>query len=177
MKLGRRTLLAAAAAAALASGPVAAQQTQLTYAGWLNLYGAYKDTVTFLEKDFESRHPGVDWVHNDVPFTEMLKQTTAAVLAGNAADNLHLNAGWIPALYETGGLEPLNDYFTAEEWAKIPKPLLESVTFDGKIMAMPWVPAPILMFYNRNLMKEAGLDPEKPPQTWAKSRAPARGPS
>ncbi len=166
MRIERRTFLASAAAAAMAGRSAWAQQTQLTYAGWLNLYGAYKETVVFLKKDFEARHPGVEWVHNDVPFTEMLKQTTAAVLAGNAADNLHLNAGWIPALYEAGGLEPLNDYFTADEWAKIPKSLLESVTFDGKIATMPWVPAPILMFYNRNLMREAGLDPEKPPQTW-----------
>ncbi len=33
-------------------------------------------------------------------------------------------------------------------------------------MAMPWVPGPIIMFYNRNLMEQAGLDPDAPPQTW-----------
>ena len=122
--------------------------------------------MKFLTQDFEKKHPGVDWVRNDVPFDQALKQATVATLAGNAADNIHLIAGWVPAIYEIGGLEPLNDYFTAEEWADIPKASLDSVTFDGKIMAMPWVPGPIIMFYNRNLMKEAGLDPAKPPQTW-----------
>ncbi len=33
-------------------------------------------------------------------------------------------------------------------------------------MAMPWVPAPIIMVYNRTLMAEAGLDPDQPPATW-----------
>jgi multiple sugar transport system substrate-binding protein len=149
----------------LAASPALAQ-TELTYAGWLDLYGPYKPMVAALEADFEAKLPDVDWVRNDVPFEQMLKQTTVATLAGNAADNLHLIASWVPALREIGGLEPLNDYFSDAEWAAISKTSLESVTFDGEIMAMPWVPAPILMFYNRNLMEEAGLDPDQPPQTW-----------
>lgn len=158
----------------LAAGPAAAQKTQLTYAGWLNLYGAYVETVKQLEIDFERKNPDIDWVRNDVPFNEALKQATAATLAKNAADNIHLVAGWVPAIHEMGGLEPLNDYFSKDEWAQIPEASLQSVTFDGKIMAMPWVPGPIVMFYNRNLMKEAGLDPAKPPQTWAELKEQAQ---
>lgn len=146
--------------------PAQAQKTELHYAGWLNLYAAYVEVVKALEADFEAKFSDVDWIRNDVPFDEALKQATVATLANNAADNIHLIAGWVPAIHEIGGLEPLNDYFSAEEWAKIPQASLDSVTFDGKIMAMPWVPGPILMFYNRNLMKQAGLDPDKPPQTW-----------
>lgn len=161
-----RRFAAGALGAGLLATPALAQETELTYAGWLNLYGAYEPVVEFLEKDFEARHPGVDWVHNDVPFDQSLKQATVATLGGNAADNLHLVAGWVPALQEIGGLEPLNDYFTAEEWAKIPQALLDNVTFDSQIVAMPWVPGPIILFYNRNLMQEAGLDPDSPPESW-----------
>lgn len=158
---------AAALGAMLVGAPATAQdKVQLTYAGWLNLYGAYKPVVEFLESDFEKQFPEVDWVNNDVPFDQSLKQATVATLAGNAADNIHLIAGWVPALQEIGGLEPLNDHFTEEEWAQIPKALLDTVTFDGKIYAMPWVPGPIILFYNRNLMTEAGLDPDRPPETW-----------
>ncbi len=174
MQLSRRHTLAAALALGLAPGARAQDRVKLTYAGWLNLYGAYVEMVKELEASFERRHPGVDWVRNDVPFNEALKQATAATLAGNAADNLHLIAGWVPALHEMGGLEPLNDYFTPAEWAQIPKASLESVSFEGRIMAMPWVPAPILMFYNRTLMRQAGLDPDKPPQSWTELAQQAR---
>lgn len=129
--------------------------------------------VKELEASFERRFPNVDWVRNGVPFAEALKQATAGTLAGTAAGNLHRIAGWVPALHEMGGLEPLNDYFTAAEWAQIPEASLDSVTFDGKIVPMPWVPAPIPMFYNRTLMKQAGLDPDRPPQTWAELEARA----
>jgi ABC-type glycerol-3-phosphate transport system substrate-binding protein len=146
--------------------PALAQKTELTYSGWLALYGAYVPVVEQLERDFEQQFPDVDWVRNDVPFNDSLQQATMATMAGNAADNIHLIAGWVPSLHEIGGLEPLNDYFSAEEWAKIPQALLDSVSFDDKIYAMPWVPGPILMFYNRNLLQQAGLDPDQPPQTW-----------
>jgi multiple sugar transport system substrate-binding protein len=159
-------VLGAILGTALLTSPALAQKTELTYAGWLNLYGPYVPVVEQLEADFENRFPELDWVPNDVPFDQALKQATVATLGGNAADNIHLIAGWVPALHEIGGLEPLNDYFSEEEWAKIPAPLLETVTFDGKIVAMPWVPGPIIMFYNRNLMEAAGLDPDQPPQTW-----------
>jgi len=173
----RRRFLAGGAliGAMLAAPPAAAQDgTTLTYAGWLNLYGAYKPVVGFLEEDFEAKHPGVDWVNNDVPFDQSLQQATVSTLAGNAADNIHLIAGWVPALHEIGGLEPLNDYFTEEEWAQIPQALLDNVTFDGEIVSMPWVPGPIILFYNRNLMEEAGLDPDSPPETWPELAEQAR---
>jgi len=41
-------------------------------------------------------------------------------------------------------------------------------------MAMPWVPGTIVMFYNRNLMQEAGLDPDSPPETWPELMAQAK---
>ncbi len=137
MHLSRRHTIAGALALGLARAARAQDRVKLTYAGWLNLYGAYVPMVKELEASFERRHPGVDWVRNDVPFNEALEQATTATLAGTAADNLHLIAGWVPALHEMGGLEPLNDWFTAAEWAQIPKASLEAVTFEGRSWPCP----------------------------------------
>ena len=143
-----------------------AQKKTLTYAGWYGLYDFLDEFVAYVEVEFERQFPDVDWVRNDVPFEQALNQATISTLGGNAPDNVHLIGGWVASISGIGGLVPLNDYFTAEEWGQVPKSSLDAVTFDGKIMAMPWVPGPILMFYNRNLFKQAGLDPDKPAQTW-----------
>ena len=158
-------ILVAALVLALAA-PASAQKTKLTYAGWLGLYGAYKDAVQYMKDEFERKNPSVDFVRNDVPFDQALNQATISFQGKNSADVIHSVAGWLPSLVEIGAVMPLNDVFPAGFWAKIPKGLLDSVTIDGKIMAVPWVPGPILMFYNRNLMKQAGLNPDQPPQTW-----------
>lgn len=164
--LDKKMATLAAAVALVATGAAAQDKTELNYSGWINLYPHHAAAVGAIETGFEEKFPDVDWILNDVPFDQALKQATVASLAGNAPDNIHLIAGWVPALNDIGALEPLNDYFTAEEWAQIPQSSLDSVTFDGQIMAMPWVPGPIIMFYNRNLMEQAGLDPDAPPQTW-----------
>ena len=37
---------------------------------------------------------------------------------------------------------------------------------DGTVYAAPLYLTPPVLFYNRELFKEAGLDPEKPPKTY-----------
>ena len=38
---------------------------------------------------------------------------------------------------------------------------------DGELYAVPYQNSTPLLYYNKEHFKEAGLDPEKPPQTWA----------
>ena len=45
------------------------------------------------------------------------------------------------------------------------------MTYDGQVYALPWLPGPIMMGYNRDLMKEAGLNPDQPPKNWAEFTA------
>jgi sn-glycerol 3-phosphate transport system substrate-binding protein len=45
---------------------------------------------------------------------------------------------------------------------------------DGRMMAMPFNSSTTIMFYNKDAFKKAGLDPNKPPQTWADLRAAAQ---
>jgi sn-glycerol 3-phosphate transport system substrate-binding protein len=44
----------------------------------------------------------------------------------------------------------------------------------GKTWAIPFQRSTIVMYYNKALFKEAGLDPEKPPVTWADTVAAAK---
>jgi len=48
------------------------------------------------------------------------------------------------------------------------KPIwLDICRYDGRLYALPSTPYTILLFYNRALFREAGLDPDRPPQTLA----------
>jgi sn-glycerol 3-phosphate transport system substrate-binding protein len=39
-------------------------------------------------------------------------------------------------------------------------------TNDNKMYSLPWNASTGILFYNKNIFKEVGLDPEKPPKTW-----------
>ena len=48
----------------------------------------------------------------------------------------------------------------------IPEPLRNAVTFNGQVQALPVAFSTPLLFWNKELFKKAGLDPNKGPKTW-----------
>ena len=152
------------AAIALTTGLAHAAET-ITYSGWLGTYDKNADLIYQIQRKFKEK-TGADLKIVDTAFDKALNQATVTTMAGNPADAIHLIAGWVPAVQGIGGLEPLDGYFSKEKLETIPEALRDSVSVDGKLYALPWVPGPIHPHYNRNLMKEAGLDPDTYPQTW-----------
>jgi multiple sugar transport system substrate-binding protein len=163
MKKYLKTVSALVLSLAMA-GPAMADEV-VTYSGWLGTYDKNADLVARIKDQFKSE-TDIELKVIDTQFSEALNQATVTTLAGNPADALHLVAGWVPAMQEIGGLEPLDDYFTREQLDSIPQALRDAVSVDGKLYALPWVPGPVHPHFNRNLMIEAGLDPSNPPQTW-----------
>ncbi|HLU83149.1 MAG TPA: ABC transporter substrate-binding protein, partial [Trueperaceae bacterium] len=97
--------------------------------------------------------------------------TAQKVMAAIAADSL-------PA----GGLVPAGPLWTCregnyllEEHMSGPEGLAEDYFFpvlleynryEGHLCSLPFNNSTMVMFYNKDLMAQAGLDPEAPPQTW-----------
>jgi len=134
--------------------------------GWHQLFDFSKPAIVMAEKKYEEKNAGTDLIMVDTAFGQALQQATVSTIAGNPSDVIQLVAGWVPAMAEIGGLQPLDDLFTQKELNSIPKTSRDALTWEGKLVAVPWNPGPILMHYNRNLMKEAGLNPDSPPATW-----------
>src|SRR5207244_10180625 len=55
-----------------------------------------------------------------------------------------------------------------------PAVLAEGTTSKGKIVALPKGAYAQALHYNRKLFSQAGLDPNKPPTTWAELQADAK---
>ena len=43
---------------------------------------------------------------------------------------------------------------------------MEDSYVDGKIYSIPFQRSTMVLYYNKDAFKEAGLDPETPPATW-----------
>ena len=65
---------------------------------------------------------------------------------------------------------PMSDAEKAAYYPNIP----ETVTIDGKQWAVPVAFSTKSFYWNKDLFKQAGLDPEKPPTTWAEELADAK---
>ena len=98
-----------------------------------------------------------------------------------------LAAGTLPTVFEVpftdarslgdnGQLADITSYVKALPYYSKYNPavLAEGTTAKGKIVALPKGAYAQALHYNRSLFKEAGLDPNKPPTTWAQVRADAK---
>ena len=87
--------------------------------GWHQLFDFSKPAILMAERKYEEKNEGVDLIMVDTAFGQALQQATVSTIAGNPSDVIQLVAGWVPAMAEIGGLQPLDDLFTMEEIDKI----------------------------------------------------------
>ncbi len=98
-----------------------------------------------------------------------IQQKMLAALAAGGQDMPHvtmIDYINVPFYAQEGTLVPLDDYFTAEAWEDFIPGLLEDLKYNGKTYAVPANRSTQGLYYNKDLFRAVGLDPEKPPQTW-----------
>lgn len=70
------------------------------------------------------------------------------------------------AFVEMGAYLPLDDIYDEDLKAVIPKNLLAPYRYNGKLYGIPGNAATFSFWYNKEIFKKAGLDPNKPPTNW-----------
>src|ERR687886_2586643 len=93
----------------------------------------------------------------------------AAVTSGNPPDVYMVPTGPIQLAVQ-GGLMPLDNFLKASKVIKqddFYPGTWASCTYHGHVYCIPYDYDSFALFWNKDLFKEAGLDPNKPPSTWA----------
>lgn len=116
---------------------------------------------------FEEQNPNIKVIHNsEVPYDNYRDKIAASVPAGVGPDVATLFYGWQPAWVSEGYLVPLpEDAFPPDMVNSEFSPMVQASFQDGKLYTLPTAVRTLALFYNKDLMAAAGLDPEKPPTT------------
>jgi multiple sugar transport system substrate-binding protein len=112
---------------------------------------------------------GYDW---DTLFSKWVVSSAA----GKAPDLVLFHITELPQFASKGMLRPIDDIIasTKLDLTAVPDAGRKAVTYDGKLYAVPLDVHPLALYYNVDMVKEAGLDPAKPPKSgeefldWAK---------
>jgi sn-glycerol 3-phosphate transport system substrate-binding protein len=98
---------------------------------------------------------------------EHVIKVLAAAQGGNLPTIDYMDEVYAQRLIDTGAFRPVQDFIDQEGYDLSddfdPK-VIQYYTVDGKLWAMPIAIAVPLLFYNKIPFREAGLDPEDPPQ-------------
>ncbi len=140
-------------------------QVQLTY--WQYEFNTRVEAMNQLIAQFNAENPDIIVVQETFPYDGYEQQVATAVTAGRGPDVAQLFYGWVASWSRAGYIEPLPaEYFPADEVAAYFVPMVDSVKIDGQYYGLPTAVRSLALFYNKDLFRAAGLDPEAPPTTW-----------
>ncbi|BDP41664.1 sugar ABC transporter substrate-binding protein [Deinococcus aetherius] len=149
-------------AALFALGSASAQKTQMEF--WtIALAPLFNDEMNRLVAQFEKENPNVDLKWVDVPASAIEQKLLAAIASGRPPAAVNLSSDMVVKMVDQGALEPLT-LTDAQKKLYFPSPL-NTFTYDGKVMGLPWYWAPKVVAYNVDIFRKAGLDPNNPPRT------------
>lgn len=102
-------------------------------------------------------------------YRDTLNATIAAIRAGNPPHIIQNFEIATQQLIDMGLFLPLEDSLPegTVDWDNdFLSPVVNYYRVDGKLYSMPYNSSNPIFFYNKDLFREAGLDPEKPPTTF-----------
>lgn len=91
-----------------------------------------------------------------------LSSSSGPALVANSALNL-------PQYAAKGAFKSLDDFYASTEYmdtSALAPAAVNASKFQGVNYGVPLNIAPMMLYYNKDLFKAAGLDPDKPPTTW-----------
>lgn len=163
------------------NGPKLTQQTQLKdpttpvtlhYVGAAYPAKAYKPVFAA----FEKAHPNIKIDYQEVP-QDQLNNVLTNRISGSDIDIFDVDMPRVAAYNARGWLTDLTPAF-GNLSGKIDKASLEASTVDGKLVGMPLQTSEQLLYYNKKLLKKAGIpDPSTDPSqrlTWEQVTADAK---
>ena len=147
------------------AAPASGEPVTIEY--WQYNFPARIEAMNELIKQFEAANPGIKVVHNsDIPYDNFQDKIAASAPAGVGPDVATLFYGWLPKWVEAGYLVPLPEKdFPPAQIEKEFSPMVQAGKFQGKYWTIPTAVRTLALFWNKDMFKAAGLDPEKPPTT------------
>jgi len=120
---------------------------------------------------FEAENPGIDVRVEQLTWQSGREKIVAAVAAGRPPDLCELGSTFLPGLVADSTLLDLTD-----QTADLRSALVgwEIASSRGRAYGIPWMVGTRALFANLDLLRRAGLDPAKPPATWADLYAASR---
>lgn len=153
----------------LASFAAAQEPVEIRFFYPVQVAGPLAWTIDAMVAEFNAQHPNirVQAIYSG-NYDETMQRAQAAAMSGNPPEVAVLLAIDLLTLVNADLIIPLEDYLANDPAYRndfVPG-FMENSQYDGKIWSIPFQRSTPLLYYNKDMFREAGLDPEKPPTTW-----------
>lgn len=175
MRYGRFVKAALAAVTTLgmgASGSALAQTTEISFYYPVAVGGPITKLIDAYAAEFQKENPGikVNPIYSGTYQESIVKALTAHKSGQPPVTSVLLSTDMY-TLIDEDAILPISDLAKSAEdqaWLKsfYPAFMYNSQT-GGKVWGVPFQRSTIVLYWNKELFKQAGLDPNRPPANWA----------
>jgi ABC-type glycerol-3-phosphate transport system substrate-binding protein len=148
---------------------------------WHSLVSSTAPALEELIKKFEAEHPGIQVKAQYVPTGDaLIQKLVTSVQSRTAPDISWIHANFMQDLIEADAIYPMDHFLSGPDslpradFDDIYPALIEQAKWRGILYSMPMEATALGLVCNRELLRKAGLDPDRPPKDWDELRAFAR---
>ena len=162
------TTLAAAALAALSLAARPAHAVDLTMYYPVAVGGPVTKVIDDMVARFEKENSDIKvtavYAGN---YTDTMTKAMTAMKGGQPPQLSVLLSTDVFTLMDENAIVPMDDLVADKAWFKTFYPaFMANGQIGGKTWSIPFQRSTIVLYWNKDAFKDAGLDPEKPPATW-----------
>lgn len=138
----------------------------IKFANYAILEDANREFWEGIKTNFEKENKNItiEWV--SAPYGEIMQQVINMAGGGEKVDMIFGEIDWTPGLADSGLIAPISDILSEEYLADFYPNILDAHKVDDKVYSIPLYVAPFILYYNKDLFTQAGLDPNKPPKNY-----------
>lgn len=145
-----------------------AQDEPLQISFWHAMSGSRGDVVQSLVDEFNAANPDVEVVAEFTgSYAETLTKALAAVRAGEPPHIVQVYEVGTRNMLDSGAIVPIAEVsgglFDAAAYVE---PIVNYYSVNGELACMPFNSSTAMIYYNKDMFREAGLDPDQPPTTF-----------
>ncbi len=156
-----------AATAPVTAAPTAYTGPKVSLAFWNGFTGGDGPVMKQLVDRFNTAYPNIDVAMNVYKWEDYYKKVPAAVSAGQGPDLGIMHVDSVATNAARGVVLPLDDLAQslALTESDFSPPVWNAGVYRNRRYAIPLDVHPLGLFYNKQVLRRAGLDPDKPPKT------------
>jgi len=167
----KRWVTAAVTAVALGSScfgllSQAASAAPVTLTFWSRPQGEDGGIIKLMIDEFNRTHTDIQAKLTIIPQEQFVQKVATAYRSGDAPDITSVDLIYVPYFAKAGAFEDVTSIYNAakykDQWSQAHVALGK---YKNKMYSLPFTAEGSVLFWNKDLFKRAGLDPEKAPQT------------
>jgi len=149
-------------------GPAVDPNQKYTVVHWQHHSDARQKMVQQFAEAFMKEHSNITVQIESIPQADYWNKLVTTVASGQGPDVFQIPAGKAVEFIASGQVQPISQKVLAQD--KVQKEFMASTldpfSSQGKIYGLPTDVQTIILIYNKDLFKAAGLDPNVPPKNW-----------